>query len=112
MPPTAPAAQLRGGRGVVGAPLARALERRRRGSTMRAPFRPSPDSNRTTGPPEVAGRAHGNGLMASNRKLETWVQEIAAMCQPERVVWCDGSPAEYQEMLRLMVQGGTAQWLD
>jgi phosphoenolpyruvate carboxykinase (GTP) len=34
------------------------------------------------------------------------------MCQPEQVVWCDGSQAEYQTMLRLMVQGGTAQWLD
>ena len=34
------------------------------------------------------------------------------MCQPEQVVWCDGSAAEYQTMLRLMVQAGTAQWLD
>jgi phosphoenolpyruvate carboxykinase (GTP) len=50
--------------------------------------------------------------MASNRRLESWVQEVAAMCQPEKVVWCDGSAAEYQEMLRLMVQGGTAMWLD
>jgi phosphoenolpyruvate carboxykinase (GTP) len=50
--------------------------------------------------------------MVANRKLEAWVQEVVAMCQPERVAWCDGSPAEYQEMLRLMVQGGTAQWLD
>ena len=50
--------------------------------------------------------------MASNRKLEAWVQDVAAMCQPEKVVWCDGSAAEYQTMLRLMVQAGTAQWLD
>jgi phosphoenolpyruvate carboxykinase (GTP) len=50
--------------------------------------------------------------MVSNRKLEAWVQEVAAMCQPEKVVWCDGSAAEYQTMLRLMVQAGTAQWLD
>ena len=34
------------------------------------------------------------------------------MCRPEKVVWCDGSAAEYQTMLRLMVQAGTAQWLD
>ena len=50
--------------------------------------------------------------MVANRRLEAWVQEVAAMCQPERVVWCDGSAAEYQTMLRLMVQSGTAQWLD
>ena len=50
--------------------------------------------------------------MVSNRRLEAWVEEVAAMCQPERVVWCDGSEAEYQDMLRLMVHAGTAQWLD
>jgi len=27
------------------------------------------------------------------------------------VVWCDGSAGEYQRMLQLMVQGGTAVWL-
>jgi phosphoenolpyruvate carboxykinase (GTP) len=50
--------------------------------------------------------------MVSNRRLQAWVEEAAAMCQPERVVWCDGSEAEYQEMLRLMVHAGTAQWLE
>jgi phosphoenolpyruvate carboxykinase (GTP) len=44
--------------------------------------------------------------------LKAWVEEVQAMCHPERVVWCDGSPAEYQEMLRLLVHAGTAQWLD
>ncbi len=50
--------------------------------------------------------------MTINAKLDHWVREVAAMCQPDRVVWCDGSPAEYQRMLHLMVQSGTAQWLD
>src|SRR5262245_7633332 len=50
--------------------------------------------------------------MTTNPKLETWVRETAALCQPDRVVWCDGSPEEYQHMLHLMVQAGTAQWLD
>jgi phosphoenolpyruvate carboxykinase (GTP) len=43
-----------------------------------------------------------------NKKLVQWVEEVARMCQPERVHWCDGSHAEYQEMLRLMIQSGTA----
>ncbi len=50
--------------------------------------------------------------MASHEKLSAWVKETAALCGPERVVWCDGTPAEYREMLRLMVQAGTAVALD
>jgi phosphoenolpyruvate carboxykinase (GTP) len=46
--------------------------------------------------------------MSVNPKLQAWVEEMRAMCRPERVVWCDGSPAEYQRMLQLMVQSGTA----
>jgi phosphoenolpyruvate carboxykinase (GTP) len=44
--------------------------------------------------------------------MQAWVEDMRAMCRPERVVWCDGSEAEYQEMLRLLVHAGTALWLD
>jgi phosphoenolpyruvate carboxykinase (GTP) len=47
-----------------------------------------------------------------NPKLDAWVKDMVAMCQPERVMLCDGSEGEYQEMLRLMVQAGTAIALD
>ena len=50
--------------------------------------------------------------MTDNKRLQDWVNEMAGMCQPDAVVWCDGSDREYQTMLRLMVQAGTAQWLD
>ncbi|MDZ4805992.1 MAG: phosphoenolpyruvate carboxykinase (GTP) [Candidatus Eisenbacteria bacterium] len=50
--------------------------------------------------------------MTKHATLETWVKETATLCQPDHVVWCDGSDAEYQRMLNLMVQTGTAQWLD
>src|SRR5437899_1909303 len=43
-----------------------------------------------------------------NGRLTRWVEEIAQMCKPERVHWCDGSPEEYQALLRLMVLTGTA----
>jgi phosphoenolpyruvate carboxykinase (GTP) len=46
--------------------------------------------------------------MTRNPKLEAWVRDIATLCQPESVVWCDGSEQEYQRMLRLMIQAGTA----
>ena len=45
-------------------------------------------------------------------RLANWVEEMARMCKPDRIHWCDGSPAEYQEMLRLMVQTGVAIPLD
>src|SRR5262245_28703173 len=48
----------------------------------------------------------------SNPRLQAWVEEMRAMCRPERVVWCDGSTAEYEEMLRLLVHAGTAIPLD
>jgi len=43
-----------------------------------------------------------------HQKLAQWVQEVADLCRPDQVHVCDGSDAEYQEMLRLMVQAGTA----
>jgi phosphoenolpyruvate carboxykinase (GTP) len=43
-----------------------------------------------------------------HRRLAQWVEEIARMCKPDQVHWCDGSTEEYQLMLRLMIQAGTA----
>ena len=41
--------------------------------------------------------------MTQNRKLQAWVNEIAAMCKPDRVHWCDGSQKENDELCRQMV---------
>jgi phosphoenolpyruvate carboxykinase (GTP) len=47
-----------------------------------------------------------------NEKLLQWVEEMARLCQPERVHWCDGSDDEYQAMVRLMIDAGVAIPLD
>ncbi len=46
--------------------------------------------------------------MSRHAGLDAWVADVTAMCQPDRVRWCDGSPAEYAAMVRLMVHAGSA----
>jgi phosphoenolpyruvate carboxykinase (GTP) len=52
------------------------------------------------------------GGTVNNQKLVQWVEEVTRLCKPERVYWCDGSDAEYQEMVRLMIDAGIAIPLD
>jgi phosphoenolpyruvate carboxykinase (GTP) len=50
-------------------------------------------------------------MKSQNAKLNSWVAEIESLCQPDHVHWCDGSKAEYEEMVRLMLASGTAKKL-
>jgi len=52
-----------------------------------------------------------NKADTKHKGLTAWVEEVAQLCRPDRVQWCDGSHQEYQAMLRLMVMTGSAIWL-
>ncbi len=51
-------------------------------------------------------------MATENKKLLAWVDEMATLCQPDNVVWCDGSREEWDNMWDIMVKGGTAKKLD
>ncbi len=38
--------------------------------------------------------------------LENWVEEMAALCKPGDIYWCDGSAAEYQRLCSQLVDAG------
>lgn len=48
----------------------------------------------------------------NNVKLNTWVKDIAELCKPEAIYWCDGSEAEYEKFCHDMVASGTFKKLN
>lgn len=50
--------------------------------------------------------------MTTNKKLQAWVKEIADMCQPDSIYWCNGSQEENDRLLKEMVDVGMATPLD
>ena len=48
----------------------------------------------------------------SNQRLKDWVDEWAAVMQPDEVYWCDGSAEEYDRLAQELVASGTFTKLD
>ena len=51
-------------------------------------------------------------MTTSNKKLQAWVNDMASLCQPDKIVWCDGSKEEYDRMWDILIAGGTAKRLN
>lgn len=41
------------------------------------------------------------------KPVEEWVEQVASVTQPQKIVWCDGSDQEYESMIRDMLDDGT-----
>jgi phosphoenolpyruvate carboxykinase (GTP) len=48
----------------------------------------------------------------THARIRDWVQQIAALTEPNRVHWCDGSDAEWAELTDSLVETGTFVRLD
>ena len=51
-------------------------------------------------------------MKTNHKQLLAWVAEVEAMCQPDKVEWCDGSQDEYDRLMQLMVDTGATTKLN
>ena len=62
--------------------------------------------------PVMQGLNLNTPAYVKNPKLIAWVAEMAALCKPANVYWCDGSEEEYDRLCRLLVGNGTFKKLN
>ncbi len=53
------------------------------------------------------GHTQQSTFTINHSELSTWITEMADLCKPDAVRWCDGSRKEYDELCELLVQKGT-----
>ena len=62
--------------------------------------------------PAMQGLALNTPGYVKNAKLVAWVADMAALCKPDSIYWCDGSEAEYQRLCQQLVDAGTFKKLN
>ena len=50
--------------------------------------------------------------MTQHQRLNQWIEELKALCEPDAVVICDGSKSEYDQMMGKLVDAGVAKPLN
>ena len=62
--------------------------------------------------PAMQGLKLNTPSYVKNAKLIAWVADMAALCKPDAIYWCDGSDAEYQRLCQQLVDAGTFKKLN
>lgn len=47
-----------------------------------------------------------------NKKLLNWVEEIQTLCQPDNVIWCNGSDTEWNEIWDILIKNRSARRIE
>ena len=62
--------------------------------------------------PVMQGLNLNTPAYVKNAKLIAWVAEMAALCKPANIYWCDGSQEEYDRLCAELVAAGTFKKLN
>ena len=62
--------------------------------------------------PVMQGLTLNTPSCVKNARLIAWVADMAALCKPDTVVWCDGSDEEYARLCEQLVNAGTMKRLN
>src|SRR6201982_3948182 len=59
----------------------------------------------------MAHTAPSHQATTNHTRLQAWVEEVAALTQPDEVHWCDGSEDEYEWLSQLLLEARTFERL-
>ena len=62
--------------------------------------------------PVMQGLSLNTPAYVQHTKLLAWVADMAALCKPAQVYWCDGSDEEYARLCQDLVDSGTFKRLN
>ena len=61
--------------------------------------------------PRMQGLTLDAPSYVKNARLIAWVAEMAALCKPQSIYWCDGSEEEYQRLWQdQFLHAGAPRW--